>query len=76
MCEDAWLGIACDIPFTEPPVLVSIDGGDSCDKRLRPCDKIEIYGYNFADTPTLTCHIRSLQVSFSLNCKRLSLTFL
>ncbi|GFN75653.1 von Willebrand factor d and egf domain-containing protein, partial [Plakobranchus ocellatus] len=59
-CNTNWLGIACSIPNTEPPLLISISGGQLCDKRLRPCTKIEIYGFDFADTPELTCHIISL----------------
>ncbi|GFR90472.1 von Willebrand factor D and EGF domain-containing protein, partial [Elysia marginata] len=60
-CEDDWLGIACDIPYTEPPTLISIDGGSQCDKRLRPCNKIKIYGFGFAQTSSLSCRIRSVE---------------
>ncbi|XP_035829885.1 uncharacterized protein LOC106014199 isoform X2 [Aplysia californica] len=58
-CEDDWLGFDCSIPFLEPPILISIDGGSKCDKRQRPCEVIEIYGLNFADSPLLTCHLKS-----------------
>ncbi|RUS80661.1 hypothetical protein EGW08_011565, partial [Elysia chlorotica] len=61
MCDEDWLGIACNIPYTEPPRLISIGGGDQCDKRLRSCNKIEIYGFGFADTSLLTCRIHSLE---------------
>uniref|UniRef100_A0A2C9L6R6 VWFD domain-containing protein n=1 Tax=Biomphalaria glabrata TaxID=6526 RepID=A0A2C9L6R6_BIOGL len=66
-CNSNWLGTDCSINKKDPPLLVSIDGGDKCDKRKRDCQKIEIYGMRFVQSDQLVCHIKYMYNSSGIN---------
>ena len=41
---------------------VRLQGRGLCDKRLRPCEKVTIFGDGFISSPNLTCHIEEHKV--------------
>lgn len=65
-CLDGWVGADCSINNSEPPLIVRIDGGNFCDVRLDKCKEIFIFGENFIEDGSLTCHLEILQVSLQI----------
>lgn len=73
-CDDGWSGTRCDIhKSTRPFVMETLFNGTSCDtcgcdtQQTEDCSTATIYGANFVDSSTLTCHYKFVKVrSFAL----------
>lgn len=68
-CDDGWSGTQCDIhKSTRPFVMETLFNGTSCDtcgcdtQQTEDCSTATIYGANFVDSSTLTCHYKYVKV--------------
>lgn len=75
-CDDGWSGTQCDIhKSTRPFVMETLFNGTSCDtcgcdtQQTEDCSTATIYGANFVDSSTLTCHYKFVKVR-SYCCSR------
>ncbi|KAK7469526.1 hypothetical protein BaRGS_00036472, partial [Batillaria attramentaria] len=66
VCSTGFAGEDCSIDTSLPPLVYSIAGSSICDRRLSDdCCSLVIFGRNFIDNSTLTCHLQKLTVSES-----------
>lgn len=68
-CDDGWSGTQCDIhKSTRPFVMETLFNGTSCDtcgcdtQQTEDCSTATIYGANFVDSSTLTCHYKFVKI--------------
>ncbi|XP_033756295.1 uncharacterized protein LOC117339040 [Pecten maximus] len=54
-CSPGFGGDDCSIVLADPPVLVDIFRGQTCDRHTTTCDKIIIYGLGFSPLTNLSC---------------------
>ena len=62
-CDAGFSGDDCSIDESKPPVLDSIENVGVCDTLVRNCTQVTLYGANFADKDTLTCHLEEARVT-------------
>lgn len=63
-CFQNRTGVDCSISTLEPPVVLSLKGGELCDTLLTDCTMLVIYGKNFVDNENLTCHFTEIKVRY------------
>ena len=70
-CNDGWSGTQCDIHKSEKPYVMEIlFNGTSCDtcgcdtQVTEDCSTATIYGANFVESSTLTCHYKFVKVTY------------
>lgn len=70
-CDDGYSGIQCSIyKSTQPFVMKTLFNGTSCDtcgcdiQQTEDCSAAIIYGANFVDSSTLTCHYQFVKARF------------
>ena len=62
VCQEGFGGVACDIDLNSPPVLTNAPI-QICDLNNGVCPgEIVVYGVNFLNGDTLTCHFKQVQV--------------
>ncbi|XP_029649426.2 uncharacterized protein LOC115223143 [Octopus sinensis] len=58
-CENKYFGVDCSIQKDAKPTVFSLDP-EVCDERVTDCNEVTIWGENFVETSTLTCHYSHL----------------
>ena len=66
-CSSGFLGADCSINESQPPELHSSENTGLCDLRSRNCTDFKIYGSNFLDKTTLTCHLEEAMVTILIS---------
>ena len=61
-CDPGYHGAACSININDRPSLSYLEV-TTCDLSQSDCTKIVVYGFGFADTGSLTCHLEEVTVS-------------
>ena len=63
VCDPGRSGADCSTDDTKAPTLVSISNLGLCDLSSRNCTDVTLYGTNFVNKATLTCHLQGATVS-------------
>ena len=61
-CDSGYAGGACSIDLSLPPNVTRVENSGLCPLEADTCETVTVYGENFVDTNTLTCHYELAEV--------------
>ncbi len=61
-CDVGYTSADCSVPELVPPYLGRIPQYGLCDTRYMNCSRVIVYGNNFINSESLTCHFQECEV--------------
>ncbi|XP_041371051.1 uncharacterized protein LOC121384643 [Gigantopelta aegis] len=63
VCDDGYTGETCDVSASVPPQVIPVNpSGGACDVGSADCSQVALFGFDFVESSTLTCHYEYIQV--------------